>query len=160
MEMKKLLKVAFRLGLAMNAALTRTPGLRAIEGRALTPFFVWLTRKIRGGPKHAVGRGPESLGREWERLLGAGPYARVTSVDTETGTAYGEITGKCPLRGTGDVAACHRLMAYDRGLMDPYGTRFVVLESQAEVGRVKCRVAIRPRELESGDLVPAWRLVR
>lgn len=152
--MKKLVKTAFRLGLALNAALTRLPVLRAIEGRVLTPFFVWLTTRVRGAPKRAVTDDPASLGREWERLLGAGPYAKVTRIDAETGTAYGEITGPCPLRGSGDLAACHRLMAYDRKLLEPHRARLVVLASQAD-GRHACRVAIRAAALAHDDLVPA-----
>ncbi|MEM7434960.1 MAG: hypothetical protein AAF436_07395 [Myxococcota bacterium] len=77
----------------------------------------------------------------------------ITHVDGET--AYGEIQIRCPLRGTGDVRACHRLMAYDRALMRPAGARFVVLESQAEPGVEHCRIAIRPADLPSDDLVPA-----
>ncbi len=146
---------AFRLGLALNAWLTRRPRLRAIEAHLLTPFFVRLTALVRGRPLPPGARSPEALGRAWERLLGDSAYARVVDIDPSTSTVYGEITGLCPLRGTGDVAACHRLMAYDRGLMAPLGARFVVLASQAEHGRSACRVAIRPAELDAADLVPA-----
>lgn len=158
--MKKALGLLFRAGLGLVAAMTRVPGARAVEGAVLTPFFVWLTRRIRGAPRAEVGRDPASLGREWERLLGAGPYAKVTHVDAQTATAYGEITGRCPLRGTGDVAACHRLMAYDRDLLAPHRARFVVLASQAERGRTSCRIAIRDEALPADDLVPAHRLAR
>jgi hypothetical protein len=153
--MQKILALAFLLGLRLNARVTRSTRLRAVEGRALTPFFVWLTRVIRGRPPAGPPRTPDDLGREWERLLGDRRYARVVRVDAETSTVHGEITGRCPLRGTGDVAACHRLMAYDRGLMDPLGGRFIVLASQAEPGRVACSVAIRPASLPHADLVPA-----
>jgi hypothetical protein len=158
--MKKLLGLAFRAGLALNTSLTRSRSLRAVEGRLLTPFFVRLTRRIRGEPPAPVTRSPESLGREWERLLGSRPAAHVVAVDEATGTAYGEITALCPLRGTGDVEACHRLMAYDRGLMAPLGARFVVLASQAEPGRTSCRIAIRSGERDASDLLPAHRLAR
>jgi hypothetical protein len=140
MNMKKLLGRAFNAGLALNATLTRTRALRVVESRVLTPLFVGLTRRIRG--TRAVARTPEALGREWERLLGNPKYARITEIEQDT--AYGEITARCPLRGTGDVEACHRLMAYDRSLLAPIGGRLVVLSSQAEPGRTSCRVAIRP----------------
>lgn len=156
--MRPILKLAFRLGLAINAWLTLRPGLRAIEERVLTPFFVRLTRLIRGSPAGPLTRTPSELGREWERLLGNRKYAHVVEVDEATGTVFGEITGRCPLRGTGDVEACHRLMAYDRGLMKPFGARFVVLASQAEVGRTSCRVAIRAVERDDADLIPVHRL--
>lgn len=158
--MKKLLDRAFRIGLSVNAWLTRRTGLRAIEGWVLTPFFVRLTRLIRGRPPGPTERTPKAIGREWERLLGNRKYAHVVEIDAATGTVYGEITGRCPLRGTGDVAACHRLMAYDRGLVAPLGARFVVLASQAEPGRTSCRVAIRAADRDDSDLVPAHRLRR
>jgi len=158
--MKKAIKLAFRAGLALNSALTRLPFVRVVEGAVLTPFFVWLTRRVRGAPRGEVLREAAALGREWERLLGPGPYAKITEVDAATGTAHGVITGPCPLRGTGDLAACHRLMAYDRALLRPYGARFVVLASQAEPGRTSCRIAIRDDRLDASDLVPAHRLVR
>lgn len=153
--MKKLLDLLFRAGLALNASLTRSPSLRVVEGRLLTPLFVRLTKRIRGNPSAPVARTPEALGREWERLLAKREYARVVAIDEAKGTAYGEITGPCPLRGTGDVEACQRLMAYDRGLLAPLGARLVVLDSQAEPGRTSCRVAIRAEELDASDLVPA-----
>ncbi|MEY4514432.1 MAG: hypothetical protein RLZZ450_6554, partial [Pseudomonadota bacterium] len=130
--MKKLLGFMFQGGLRLNAALTRSRYGRVVEQRLLTPMFVWLTRQIRG--KGVVANTPEGLGREWERLLGNRRYAHVTRVDAATATVYGEITGVCPLRGTGDLAACHRLMAYDRQLMAKSNARFVVLASQAEPG--------------------------
>lgn len=153
---KKLLGLLFRAGLALNAALTRSRLLHGLEARVTTPLFVRLTRRIRGRAR--VDGTPASLGREWERLLGRRAYARV--VDVDASTAYGEITGCCPLRGTGDLDACHRLMAYDRGLMAPYGARFVVLASQAEPGRTSCRIAIRADADDATDLVPAHRLAR
>lgn len=138
--MSKLLGYAFQAGLRLNAALTRSRYGRFVETWILTPAFVRLTRWIRGS--RLMDPSPEALGREWERLLGNRRYAHVTGIDSEAGTAYGEITGYCPLRGTGDIAACHRLMAYDRGLMAPHRARFVVLASQAEPGRHTCEIAI------------------
>lgn len=151
--MKKLLGYVFQGGLRLNAALTRNRYSRVVEQRVLTPMFVRLTRQIRG--HQVVAHTPEALGREWERLLGNRRYAHVTRVDAGTATVYGEITGLCPLRGTGDLAACHRLMAYDRHLMAPSNARFVVLASQAEPGRDTCCVAIRSSTLPADDLVAA-----
>jgi hypothetical protein len=158
--MHRLLKRAFALGLDLNARLTRDPRLRVLEARVTTPFFVRLTRLVRGRPPRPIGGTPEAFGAEWERLLGNRRYAHVVAIDHATGTVHGEITGRCPLRGTGDVDACHRLMAYDRGLMAPLGARLVVLASQAEPGRTSCRVAIRAADRDDSDLVPAHRLRR
>lgn len=146
----------FQFGLALNARLTRTRRWRFIEQRLLTPASIQLTRLVRGRASTEL-HSPEALGREWERLLGDSRYARIVRVDPHTQTAYGEITGRCPLRGTDDVAACHRLMAFDRGLLSPLGARFVVLESQAEIGKTVCQIAIRPQLLAADDLVPAQR---
>jgi hypothetical protein len=148
------LRALFHLGLSLNASLTRLRWLRPLEQRLTTPFFVALTRRIRGAPKQAVVDLP-AIGREWERLLGSRSAARVVQLDPTTHTVHGEIHVHCPLRGTGDVHACHRLMEYDRRLMAPHGVRFVVLHSQAEVGRSHCTIAMRPTQLDASDLLPA-----
>jgi hypothetical protein len=153
--MNGLYRRAFLLGLSLNAWLTRRPFFRPLEVLVTTPFFVFLTRLIRGKIAEPLVQTPGSLGKEWERLLGSRRYAHVVRIDEKTKTAYGEITGFCPLRGTGDVMACHRLMAYDRGLMKPLGARFVVLESQSEPGRTSCSIAIRANELDASDLMAA-----
>jgi hypothetical protein len=59
----------------------------------------------------------EALGREWQRLMPNPKLMPITRVEGDT--AYGEIRVHCPLRGSGDVHACHRLMSYDRALMRP-----------------------------------------
>jgi hypothetical protein len=150
---------AFLIGLSLNAWLTRRSFFRFIEARVTTPIFVLLTRMIRGKAPEPFVQTTEALGKEWERLLGNQKYAKILRVDEETKTAFGEITGYCPLRGTGDVKACHRLMAYDRGLMEPLGARFVVLASQSEIGRTSCQIAIRPSNLEHSDLLPAHKRI-
>jgi hypothetical protein len=153
--MNALYRRAFLIGLSLNAWLTRRPFFRIIEVLVTTPIFVFLTRTIRGKGPETNFQTAESLGKEWERLLGSRRYAHIVRIDEETKTAYGEITGFCPLRGTGDVMACHRLMAYDRGLMKPLGARLVVLESQSELGRTSCSIAIRANDLVASDLVAA-----
>lgn len=139
--MKKVLGWLFSAGLDLNAKLTRSRW-RFVETRLLTPFFVRFTRLVRGKPARPIEPTAEALGREWRRLLGNPRTMPVVQVDEISGTAYGEIHVHCPLRGTGDVAACHRLMAYDRGLLAPLGARLVVLQSQAEPGHSYCRVAL------------------
>lgn len=147
---------AFSLGLSANAALTRSR-FRVLEQRVLTPVFVRLTKWVRGSK--SVEPSAAALGTEWERLLSSKKTAHVTSVEpasaTTPETAYGEISVQCPLRGTGDVHACHRLMAYDRALVEAAGGQFIVLDSQATPGRTSCRIAIRKKGDALGDLVPA-----
>lgn len=135
--------------LALAARGAQTRGARAVSAMlALTAKLVRAYR--RAGTEHLRG---EALGKEWQRLMPNPKVMPITHVEGDT--AYGEIHVRCPLRGTGDVHACHRLMAYDRALMRPAGARFVVLESQAEPGVEHCRIAIRPADLPADDLVPA-----
>lgn len=155
-RLRRVFLKAFTLGLQLNAALTRSPA-RAVEQRVLTPLFVQLTKWVRRSKP--VAPTAEALGAEWERLLASKKTAHVTSVEPARpgvpATAYGAITVACPLRGTGDVHACHRLMAYDRALVEAAGGQFIVLDSQATPGRTACRVAIRARGEATDDLVPA-----
>lgn len=62
----------------------------------------------------------------------------IESIDDRT--LITQIHTPCPLRGSSDVQACHRMMEFDRRILAHAGGQFVVLESQA-VGR--CRVAMR-----------------
>lgn len=147
---RKIEAALFDTGLAATAALARharwspltNPLMRALAGA------VGLYRGLRpSGPDAA------SLGRTWQRLM---PNPRIVPITRVEGdTAFGEIHVHCPLRGTGDVQACHRLMEYDRSLMRPHGARFVVLRSQAEPGVTACQIAIRDASLPHDDLLAA-----
>jgi hypothetical protein len=139
----------FTLSLRGLARLSRGPFHRVVE-----PLLGRLAQTVRGyrGARAVPLQGAE-LGREWQRMMPNPRVMPVTHVDGPT--AYGEIHVPCPLRGSGDVEACHRLMAYDRALLRPAGARFVVLESQAEPGVTRCRVAMRPAVLPADDLIPA-----
>jgi len=139
----------FDTTLAMVSNLSRG----ALRG-AVAPFLratAGLVRVYRRAGSEPL-RG-EALGHEWQRLMPNPKLMPITSVEGDT--AYGEIRVACPLRGTGDVRACHRLMSYDRALLEPAGARFVVLESQAEPGVERCRVAMRPADQPADDLVHA-----
>lgn len=72
-----------------------------------------------------------------------------------TDTVHARILTPCPLRGTGDVHACHRMMAFDRAVLRRAGGQFVVLRSQAEPGVTRCQVALRLQGQPIDDLVPA-----
>lgn len=135
--------------LSFVARLARGPGRGLVD--PLLSFAAALVRRYRRS--HASELGPAALGKEWQRLMPNPKVMAITRVDGET--AYGEIRVRCPLRGTGDVQACHRLMGYDRALMRPAGGRFVVLQSQAQAGVEVCQIAIRPSHLPADDLVPA-----
>lgn len=135
------------LAVAARGARGRAAGLVT----AFLTFTARIVRLYRGASEERLTG--EALGKEWQRLMPNPKVMPITHVEGET--AYGEIHVHCPLRGTGDVHACHRLMSYDRALMRPAGARFVVLKSQAEPGVERCRIAIRPADLPADDLVSA-----
>ena len=147
-------KRAFITILGLTARAARTPGLSTTVPPVMRALAA-LTRRVRGMP---AADGVEAVAQAWRRYMPS-PRA-VPLVRVEDDTAYLEIRMPCPLRGSGDVAACHRLMAYDRALMDAHGARFVVLRSQAEPGVEVCEVAIREAARPHDDLVPAHALVR
>lgn len=110
--------------------------------------YTWL--KHRGRPKQDV----EAIAEEWRRMFGLNRYWKIEKV--EDGTAYCEIHFDCSLERSGDVQACHRLMEYDRALLDKIGGQMVVLESRADPAvQHRCRIAIRKRDDERQDLVAA-----
>ena len=82
----------------------------------------------------------------------------ITAVTADT--VYAEIHTPCPLRGSGDLHACHRMMEYDRRVLEHAGGQFVVLDSQASPGRSHCRVAMRLQGAGIDDLPPAHRPAR
>ncbi|HAA19312.1 MAG TPA: hypothetical protein DCR93_17990 [Cytophagales bacterium] len=100
---------------------------------------------------------PQQLAETWQQLMP--PDGRENfKIDRVTeDTAYTEIHLHCPLRGTGNVEACHKLMHYDRTLMEKTGGQLVVLESQANSGNSFCRLAIRATSKGTQDLIPAHR---
>ncbi|MFK7990457.1 MAG: hypothetical protein AB8I08_30835 [Sandaracinaceae bacterium] len=139
----------FDIGLLLLARVARTPAAPLVTPvLRLTARGALKARRARTGALSA-----EELGAQWQRLMPNPKVVPVTHVEDDT--AYAEIRIHCPLRGTGDVHACHRIMGYDRTLLEPMGGRFVVLESQAEPGVTHCRVALRPKNLPSDDLVDA-----
>ena len=93
----------------------------------------------------------EDLGRQWQRGF---PSAKQLPIVKVTGdTVYAEIHTPCPLRGTGEVMTCHRMMEYDRALLRHAGGQFKVLGCQAEPGRTHCSVAMRLDGADMSDLV-------
>jgi len=83
----------------------------------------------------------EELGLCWQNAFPS--PKQVPLVDITEDTVYAEIRTQCPLRGSGDLKACYRMMKYDRIYMTHFGGKFVVLRSQAEDGVNVCQVAIQ-----------------
>lgn len=108
---------------------------------------------LRAGTKSAANL--KGIFEQWQRSSPALAEYRLTEIKGET--AYAEIHSQCALRGSGDVAACHRMMEYDREVMRVVGGELVVLESQATPGRTFCTVAMRTAGATMTDFTPAHR---
>ncbi|MEO0340003.1 MAG: hypothetical protein AAF242_12410 [Bacteroidota bacterium] len=100
----------------------------------------------------------EELGTNWQKGFPAKKQVPITHQDKNT--VYGEIHTPCPLRGTGDVDACYKMMSYDRTIVEQGGGQFIVLESQAEKGKQKCKIAIRFQGEDTSDLIHAHKRYR
>ncbi|NRB58616.1 MAG: hypothetical protein HRU50_01590 [Winogradskyella sp.] len=95
------------------------------------------------------------LAQSWQAMMPPDGQEYFKIKDTSEDTAYTEIHLHCPLRGTGNVEACYKLMNYDRQLMNAVGGQLIVLESQSNSGKNYCRLAIREKQKDASDLVPA-----
>jgi hypothetical protein len=95
----------------------------------------------------------EGVGKEWKRMFPLEQMQKITTVDEDT--VYAETHTWCPLRGTGDVQACYRMMEFDRCMLETIGGQFVVLRSQAEPGVKVCEIAIRESGKSTKDLIHA-----
>ncbi|MEM6726010.1 MAG: hypothetical protein AAF598_18355, partial [Bacteroidota bacterium] len=97
----------------------------------------------------------QELAQTWQDLMPPDGQDYFPIAEVTDDTAYTEIHLHCPLRGTGNVEACYKLMNYDRQLMDAVGGELIVLESQSNSGKSYCRLAIRKKGSDTSDLIPA-----
>lgn len=97
-------------------------------------------------------QGAAAIAQEWQRLFGLPQFWPIKRLTAHT--AYCEILFPCALEGTGDLAACHRLMEYDRALLKKIGGELIVLQSRADP-RVtgSCKVAIRSLNTAHPELI-------
>ena len=102
------------------------------------------------------GKNVKELAKTWQELMppDGQEYFKIKEITDDT--AFTEIHLHCPLRGTGNVEACYKLMNYDRKLMEKTGGQLVVLESQSNSGKNYCRLAIRKQGDDISDLTPAY----
>lgn len=77
---------------------------------------------------------------EWQRMFPSKKMIPITRI--EENTVYAEIRSECPYRGSGNVEGCHRMMEYDRKMMEKIGASFTVMQSQAEADHSHCIVAM------------------
>lgn len=145
----RLIRAAVARVLGTSAMLARQPRLAPLCDAAMRAMarFTVRSKGIRPATDLA------DLGRQWQRGFPSAKQVPVTRVTEDT--VYAEIHTPCPLRGSGDAAACWRMMAYDREVLAHAGGQFVVLHSQAEAGRQHCEVAMRRNGVSLADLTPA-----
>ena len=149
-SMKKwLIRSSTNAVLRLLAFLARRPRL-AFASDFVTRALARLTVKAK-----AIGTASDlaELGDLWQRSFPARKQVPIESISGNT--VFARIHTRCPLRGTGDLEACHRMMEFDREVMRLAGGQFVVLESQATPGVAFCRVAMRLKGESLSGLVPA-----
>ena len=135
--------------LALSAALARRPGWQTVS----FAWSHWLARQAIRGKRIAPAVSLAGLGEAWQRGFPSARQVPIEAIGPDT--VYARIETPCPLRGSGDTAACWRMMEYDRAVAAAAGGQFVVLQSQAEAGVTSCRVALRLKGSVLDDLVPA-----
>ncbi len=146
---KNLIRRSVQSVLAVSAWMARRESMNALTER----FMNTLARATIRSKGIRRAEDLADLGRQWQRGF---PSAKQVPIrDITEDTVYAEIHTPCPLRGTGDVHACYRMMQYDRAVVRAAGGQFVVLSSQATPGNTFCCVAMRPAGAEASDLVPA-----
>lgn len=104
-------------------------------------LLAFATLKIRKGKKQETA---DAVAKEWQKMFPGG-HKTMPITEVKGDIVQAEIRIKCPLRGTGDVRACHRMMEYDRAMVKKMGGEFVVLESQSNSGNEFCKVAIKKK---------------
>jgi hypothetical protein len=144
-----LLRSTTQAVLGVLAFFARRPRL-AFVSNGLTRLLARLTVKAKG-----IGRAGDAaeLGALWQRSFPSRKQVPIESV--AAGTVLAQIHTRCPLRGSGDVRACHRMMEFDREVARLAGGQFVVLASQATPGVDVCRVALRLQGESLAGLVAA-----
>lgn len=146
---KRLIRDGMQLLLGLSAWLAVSESRAGASRRLMQAMADATVRSKRIRPAITL----DQLGDAWQRGFPSRKQVPITAV-TES-TVFAEIHTPCPLRGSGNLQACHRMMEYDRRLLEHAGGQFVVLESQAMSGRSHCRVAMRMAGVDTADLVPA-----
>ena len=145
----RLIRAAMAGVLSTSALLARQPRLAPLCDAAMRALARLTVRNKGIRPATDLA----DLGRQWQRGFPSAKQVPITRITDDT--VYAEIHTPCPLRGSGDTAACWRMMAYDREVLAHADGQFVVLHSQAEAGRHHCEVAMRRSGVSLADLPPA-----
>ncbi len=136
---KNCIRWGMRAFLFANALMARRP----FVGRLIPLFMTGLAARTVRRKDSATCADPQTLGLAWQGAFVSRKHVPIVAVDSLS--AYGQILTPCPLRGTGDLQACWRMMAFDREVARRAGGHFFVLASQTESGRTFCEVAISTR---------------
>ena len=129
--------------------LSSRPTLEAGARRAMRFFGAFTMLLMRAKPQSEI----EAVGSEWQRMFPSSDDVPITKVTDDT--VYAEIHIQCGHRGTGNVRGCHRMMEYDRKMLERIGGQLVILRSQAEPGVAICKLAIRKADASTDDLTHA-----
>lgn len=149
MTVKSAEMVVWLKGFTFATMFARKQGLAFLtQGFMRLSAWYSLTLK-RGQPKTSL----RDVVYEWQRMFPSTDMNRIVSVDGQT--VHAEVHVQCPLRGTGNVLACYRVMEYDRAMLERIGGQLVVLRSQAEPGVDVCEVALRLQGADTLDLTAA-----
>lgn len=131
------------------SVIAKAPKLAPLS-RLLLRFLAWQSLLLKRGKRQTS---LKAVALEWQRMFPSKDINRIISLEQKT--AYAEVHITCPLKGSGNVLACYRLMEYDRAMLRRIGGQLVVLRSQAEPGIEVCQVALRLQGMNMDDLVPA-----
>jgi len=134
---KQLTKYGMQAALNVTACLAKQQRFEDLSNKLLGAVAIFSAQKIQDSRPRTI----KELGTCWQNAFPS--PKQVPLVDINEDTVYAEIRTPCPLKGSGDLKACHRMMAYDRAYMNHFGGKFVVLRSQAEFGVNVCKVAIQ-----------------
>jgi hypothetical protein len=133
----RLIRSSVQCTLAVLAFFARRPWLTSISNALTRSLAVATVSTRRIGRANCVAE----LGPLWQRSFPSKKHVPIKTITEDT--VYAEIHTPCPLRGTGDLHACYRMMEFDRAVLRHAGGQFVVLQSQATPGVSHCRVAMR-----------------
>jgi hypothetical protein len=136
MTIKQINKRIFNSLMSFTHWITKTE-LRNVIGKPVMRGLGSLTLVVKKAAEKSTAI--ESA-EEWQRMFPSKKMVPITNVDGET--VYAEIRSECPYRGSGNVEGCHRMMEYDRKIMEKIGSKFIVVKSQAEPGVTHCQIAI------------------
>jgi len=138
MKLKKYItKYGMQAALNVTAFFAKQERLEYASNKLLGAAACFSAQKVQNSGPKAI----KELGTCWQNAFPS--PKQVPLVDITEDTVYAEIRTPCPLRGSGDLKACYRMMKYDRAYMTHFGGKFVVLKSQVEDGVNVCKVAIQ-----------------